>query len=227
MNTQKLLFGVNFKAGSTAVGGVTVGATGVVRATEERVTAERVTAERMTADNVLVEQVAVGELFSYFLLSQKSDLCKDSGFDYTYGVRIEERRSDLRQAPYRLTGRTPGLASGKMSGWTPNITSGKTPGRTPSMTSGKTPGRTPSMASGLTPGLTSGKTPGRTPGLVSDKTSGWTSNMAFDRMQARAYEIRDICPVKEDVVDFIRMLKDNQVTGVTLYDVTYDWVSER
>jgi len=39
--------------------------------------------------------------------------------------------------------------------------------------------------------------------------------------------IDDLCPVREEVVDFIDCLRTNRVTAATLYDVAYDWISVR
>ena len=47
------------------------------------------------------------------------------------------------------------------------------------------------------------------------------------RGSARKYKIDDICPVRDEVVSFIDDLQMHRVTSATLYDVAYDWISER
>ena len=39
--------------------------------------------------------------------------------------------------------------------------------------------------------------------------------------------ITDLCPVKEEVIEFINSLQKNQVTSTTLHDVAQDWVATR
>jgi hypothetical protein len=47
--------------------------------------------------------------------------------------------------------------------------------------------------------------------------------------QDRVYtsDIKDLCPVRKDVVDFIDTLHRNQVTATSLHDVAQDWVLSR
>ena len=40
-------------------------------------------------------------------------------------------------------------------------------------------------------------------------------------------EINDLCPIKEEVVEFINSLQRNRVTSTTLHDVAQDWVTMR